>query len=107
MPDSYGRPLCTSPRFRCEMSHAAPKVRNANDPAAKANPMMYQIPVKAILSSSAGSRDARSWWAAGRLLVSEAFATDRLETAVALLILSREPIETRLRERPSAPRRGQ
>src|SRR5438128_1649300 len=83
MPDSYGRPLWTSPRFRWDTSHAAPKVRNVNDPAAKANPMMYQIPVKAILASGATLRGARSWWAAGRLLVSEAFATDRLETAVA------------------------
>src|SRR5690348_16195847 len=46
MPDSYGRPLWTSPRFRWDSSHAAPNVRNVNDPAAKANPMMYQIPVK-------------------------------------------------------------
>src|SRR3990172_9717762 len=27
------------------MSHAAPKVTKVNDPAAKANPTMYQIPV--------------------------------------------------------------
>src|SRR4051812_10028319 len=42
-----------SPRLRCETSHAAPKVRNVNDPAAKANPMTYQIPVKSILAPSA------------------------------------------------------
>src|SRR5215213_3805331 len=50
MPDSYGRPLWMSPRLRCDTSHAAPNVRNVNDPAAKANPMTYQIPVKAILA---------------------------------------------------------
>src|SRR5215213_10764461 len=50
MPDSYGRPLWTSPRLRWDSSHAAPKVRKVNDPAANANPMTYQIPVKAILA---------------------------------------------------------
>jgi hypothetical protein len=45
--------LWTSPRFRWEINQAAPKVRNVNDPAAKANPMTYQIPVKAILARSA------------------------------------------------------
>src|SRR6187397_674254 len=45
MPDSYGRPLCSSPRFRCETSHAAPIVRNTNDTPAKANPTTYQMPV--------------------------------------------------------------
>src|SRR5215210_7995454 len=49
MPDSYGRPLWMSPRLRWDSSHAAPNGRNVNDPAAKANPMTYQIPVKAIL----------------------------------------------------------
>src|SRR6478752_2275055 len=45
MPESYGRPLCSSPRFRCETSHAAPIVRNTNDTPAKANPTTYQMPV--------------------------------------------------------------
>ncbi len=34
-----------SPRLRWEISQAAPIVRNTNDTPAKANPMMYQIPV--------------------------------------------------------------
>jgi hypothetical protein len=45
-----------------------------NDPAAKANPITYQIPVKAILAQSAraviGARSLVCW-------VSEAFATNR------------------------------
>ena len=45
MPDSYGRPLCTSPRLRWEISHAAPIVRKTNDTPAKANPTTYQMPV--------------------------------------------------------------
>src|SRR5688572_26874606 len=89
MPDSYGRPLCTSPRLRCETSQAAPNVRNANEPAAKANPMTYQIPVKAILAerlrcagrSIVGRRRPQRRDAG--LLMTEAFATNRHETAVA------------------------
>src|SRR2546426_12003935 len=45
MPDSYGRPLCSSPRLRWDTSHAAPMVTNTNETPAKAKPMMYQIPV--------------------------------------------------------------
>src|SRR6476661_8349536 len=45
MPDSYGRPLCSSPRFRWDTSHAAPIVTNTNETPAKAKPMMYQIPI--------------------------------------------------------------
>src|SRR5438045_6578334 len=45
MPDSYGRPLCSSPRLRCEMSHAMPIVTNTNEMPAKANPTTYQMPV--------------------------------------------------------------
>src|SRR3954470_338326 len=46
MPDSYGMPLWTSPRFRCDRSHARLNVRNVNPIAAMANPTTYQIPVK-------------------------------------------------------------
>ncbi len=45
MPDSYGRPLCSSPRLRCEISHAMPIVRKTNETPAKANPTTYQMPV--------------------------------------------------------------
>src|SRR6187431_767271 len=68
MPDSYGRPLWTSPLLRCEISHAAPNVRNVNEAAAKANPMTYQIPVKAILLRAVAESgvDARPRSIAGR-----------------------------------------
>src|SRR6185436_3757748 len=43
MPDSYGRPLCSSPRLRWEINQAAPIVRKTNETPAKANPTTYQI----------------------------------------------------------------
>src|SRR3954467_2591018 len=43
MPDSYGKPLCSSPRLRWEISHAAPIVMNTNETPAKANPTTYQM----------------------------------------------------------------
>src|SRR3954464_2040863 len=50
MPDSYGRPLCSSPRLRWEISHAIPIVRKTNETPAKANPTTYQMPVKLLPS---------------------------------------------------------
>src|SRR5215212_5901720 len=86
MPDSYGRPLWRSPRVRWDRSHAAPNVRNVNEAAANAKPMMYQIPVKRsslpilgwlpILASGAP--------ASGSLDLREAFTTYRRGTVGAL-----------------------
>src|SRR3990172_12946914 len=43
------------------MSHAAPKVTKVNDPAAKANPTMYQIPVnRTSLRTAPAIGDARN-----------------------------------------------
>src|SRR3954454_2506979 len=55
MPDSYGRPLCSSPRLRWEISHAIPIVRKTNETPAKANPTTYQMPVKLLPS------ERRAW----------------------------------------------
>src|SRR5690349_13836156 len=99
------------------MSHAAPNVRNVNDPAAKANPMTYQIPVKAILAPSAGgpwgSRPLDGWSLrplGGTLAAAcfEAFATNRQETAVALRnsIVQRPSSGPRSNRAASGRRRG-
>src|SRR3990170_798785 len=62
------------------MSHAAPKVTKVNDPAAKAKPTMYQIPVnRSSLRAAPATGDARNERPLlGRDDPWEAVATDRL-----------------------------
>src|SRR5436190_22063146 len=108
MPDSYGRPLWTSPRLRCDRSHAAPIVTKTNPTDTTANPTTYQIAGNRsslpFLGPGAGSDPAPSpgpgpapgaslplvWFrlvhpVGGTLhvLVQEAFTTDRPSPVVA------------------------
>src|SRR4029079_4271512 len=93
MPDSYGRPLCSSPRLRWEISHAARIVRKTNETPAKATPTTYQMPVKPT-----PFRATRLAAPLARGSVSERTAVPGIEWAVSGAILSRERGWRRMRD---------